>query len=262
MSKALFEAELALGEGLVFGGELDPCEQEILSFRKSQLSNDAEGVQNHLMRALEISRSSEQRNHLLEARIRMEWGLVRASLGELEQAGTDLKWAMERLGALEDGHHWHGLSILNMGAWHVERGEWAMALAILSSISRHGPHAVEIIALSRRQAAEVLIGIEDHANALRHLWVAHHGFLQTELFEMAIDSGLHWLDIALSEVSAEAPRMEAVIETASPRSYGEAKPRCWVHPTDVEYMSTWLESHVSDDHERLVLQDAAQALQS
>ena len=79
---------------------------------------------------------------------------------------------------------------------------------------------------------------------------------------MAIDSGLHWLDIALSEVSAEAPRMEAVIETASPRSYGEAKPRCWVHPTDVEYMSTWLESHVSDNHERLVLQDAAQALKS
>lgn len=259
---SLFEAEKALGEGREWQGELNACEQEMIAFRHAQSSNDAERARVHLTRALEISRASESRDHLLEARIRMEWGVLRASLGEGEQAGIDLKWAMDRLEALEEGHPWHGLAMLNLARWHTTRGEGGMALAIHSQISRHGPHPVETISLSRRRAAELFLERGHGATALRHLWVAHHGFRDTGLEEEALEAALHWLDLGLSEVSEEALTMDEAIDSAAPRSLGESMPPMRVHPQDVRTILRWLEGRTENQDALLVLEDAVQALQS
>ena len=150
-------------------GELEQClsnsERAFLDFRRAQMSSDAENAQEYLAKALEISRTSAERDHLLEARIRMEWGVLRNILGQSEESGVDLKWAMERLNALSEGHPWHGVSCLNMAEWHRNRGEWGMALAIYSNMSRHGPHMTENVAHSRRRAAEIHIEINQMMNA-------------------------------------------------------------------------------------------------
>ena len=264
---ALIVAEQAIFEGydeLVekLSPLLTDIEQQILEFRKAQLSNDAPLAQQCLTNALKMSRTKGTRDHLLEARIRMEWGILRASIGEFDDAGVDLKWAVERLSALSEGHRWHGIALLNMAEWHRSRGEYGMALAVHADISRHGPHLIEIISISRRRAAELLIEKDHIYSGLRNLWIAHHGFRQTNMEDEAIEAGLHWIDLGLTEVSDLAPKMTAAIEQAAPRSAGEAKNRVWIHPIDLEMMRDWLYSRVDDDIANTVLADASQALQS
>ena len=264
---ALIVTEQAIGEGhteLVaqLSQELNDIELQIVQFRKAQISNDAEMAQRCLATALEASRSKGQRDHLLEARIRMEWGILRASLGEFEEAGVDLKWAVERLGALSEGHRWHGLSLLNMAEWHRNRGEFGMSLAMHAEISRHGPHLVEIVAISRRQAAEILIQKNHIYSAIRNLWIAHQGFKQTNMQSEAIEAGLHWIDLGLTEVSGDAPEMSAAVTKATPRSAGDPKQRVWIHPNDLQSMCEWIEPRTDDAAAMTVLEDANQALQS
>ncbi len=258
--QAIFEGHDELVEKL--SPLLTDIEQKILEFRKAQLSNDAPLAQQCLTNALKISRTKGTRDHLLEARIRMEWGILRASIGEFDDAGVDLKWAVERLSALSEGHRWHGIALLNMAEWHRSRGEYGMALAVHADISRHGPHLIEIISISRRRAAELLIEKDHIYSGLRNLWIAHHGFRQTNMEDEAIEAGLHWIDLGLTEVSDQAPKMTAAIEQAAPRSAGEAKNRVWIHPTDLEMMRDWLYSRVEDDIANTLLADASQALQS
>ena len=258
--QAIFEGYDELVEKL--SPLLTDIEQQILEFRKAQLSNDAPLAQQCLTNALKMSRNKGTRDHLLEARIRMEWGILRASIGEFDDAGADLKWAVERLSALSEGHRWHGIALLNMAEWHRSRGEYGMALAVHADISRHGPHLIEIISISRRRAAELLIEKDHIYSGLRNLWIAHHGFRQTNMEEEAIEAGLHWIDLGLTEVSNQAPKMTTAIEQAAPRSAGEAKNRVWIHPTDLEIMRDWLYSRVEDDIANTVLADASQALQS
>ena len=241
--------ELALSDGnhdiiSELHEHLSDSEKELLNFRKKQINNDAVMAQEHLKIALESSRKSTNRDHLLEARIRMEWGLLRASLGESEEAGVDLKWAMERFKALSDGHPWHGLSCLNLAEWHRNRSEWGMALAIHGSMSRHGPHLIENVSLSRRRAAEIYIGINQMMNAMRNLWIAHHGFKESGLTEQAIDAGLHWLDLALTNVNDEYTRMDHIIEKATPRSHMEPVTDIETHPEDVHHMYTWINQNI------------------
>ncbi len=263
----LVVAEQALGEGhhdMVdkLSIQLNEIELEILNFRRAQLTNDSELAQECLTRALKISRGGEHRDQILEARIRMEWGLLRASLGQFIEAGIDLKWAMERLGALSEGHRWHGLSMLNMAEWHRTRGELGMALAIHSGISRQGPHLIEIISISRRNAAELLVEKDHIYSAIRNLWIAHHGFRQTNMESEAIDAGLHWIDLGLTEISKDAPTMDSAIHNASPRSAGDPKQRVWIHPDDLDTMCKWIEPRVVDELGLKVLDDATQAIQS
>ena len=263
--ETLIVAEQAIGEGhtqlidllLPF---LNEIEFHILQYRYAQLANDAISSQESLATALEISRSKQHRDHLLEARIRMEWGVLRASLGEIDQAGIDLKWAVERMGALSEGHRWHGLALLNMATWHRNRGESGMALAIHSEISRHGPHLVEIISMSRRSAAEILIEKDHLFSALRNLWIAHHGFRHSNMEAEAVEAGLHWIDLGLTDVSTDAPEMQLAIETASPRSVGEPKARVWIHPRDLDMMCEWIQPRIDDKDAIAVLDDAHQAL--
>ena len=265
--ESLIVAEQAIGEGHTqliddIMPNLNEIESHIIAYRYALLGNDAESAQQSLNTALSISRSKEKRDHLLEARIRMEWGILRASLGEFEQAGVDIKWAVERISALSAGHRWHGMALLNMATWHLNRGELGMALAMHAEISRHGPHLVEIVSTSRRQAAEILIGKNHLFSALRNLWIAHHGFRQSNMEEAAVEAGLHWIDIGLTEVSSDAPEMNTAIESAVPRSAGDPKPRVWIHPNDLKMMYEWLESRTDDSGAISVLEDAHRALQS
>ena len=264
---SLIVAEQAIGEGHdelveLLSHELNDIELQILQFRKAQIVNDAVLAQQCLTTALEISRSKEHRDHLLEARIRMEWGILQSSLGEFDKAGVDLKWAVDRLGALSEGHRWHGLALLNMAEWHRSRGEFGMALAVHAEISRHGPHLIEIISISRRRAAEILVDKKHIYSAIRNLWIAYQGFRQTNMEPEAIEAGLHWIDLGLSEVSTDAPEMRVAVDTATPRSAGEPKQRAWIHPSDLEMMCQWIEPRIDDTDAKEVLADAHQALQS
>ena len=265
--EALIVAEQALCEGHnilanKICNHLNEAESQIMEFRVAQLSNDAESAQKCLTTALQICRTKENRDHLLEARIRMEWGILRASIGEFDEAGIDLKWAVDRLGSISDGHRWHGIAMLNMAEWHRNRGEFGMSLAIHAQISRHGPHLIEIIATSRRRAAELLIDKDHIYSAMRNLWIAHQGFVQTNMIEEAIDAGLHWIDLGLTEVTTNAPEMQTAIVESSPRSAGAPKERVWIHPRDLEYMHNWISDRADVEISSLaVLDDAYQALQ-
>lgn len=265
--ESLIVAEQAIGSGhsQLIGDimpHLNEIESHIIEYRYAQLANDAEAAQQSLTTALANSRSKQHRDYLLEARIRMEWGILRASLGEFEQAGIDLKWSVERIAALSEGHRWHGMALLNMATWHLNRGESGMALAMHAEISRHGPHLVEIVSMSRRQAAEILIEKDHLFSALRNLWIAHHGFRQSSMEEAAVEAGLHWIDLGLTEVSIDAPEMHTAIESAVPRSAGDPKPRVWIHPNDLKMMYEWIESRTDDSEAIAVLEDAHLALQS
>ncbi len=258
--QAICEGHTELFEQL--SKQLNRIELEIINFRIAQLANDAESAQQCLAKALEISRNKDSRDHLLEARIRMEWGILRASLGEFNEAGVDLKWAVDRLSSISEGHRWHGIALLNMAEWHQSRGELGMALALHAEISRHGPHLIEIVSISRRRAAEILIEKDHIYSAIRNLWIAHHGFRQTNMIEEAIEAGLHWIDLGLTEVSNAAQDMTTAIENAAPRSAGEAKPRVWVHPDDLKNICSWIESRTDSDDAKAVLCDAYEVLQS
>ena len=263
----LVVCEQALGEGhfeiaQALQQSLTDAESEFINFRKSQLDNDAESAQIHITNSLEISRKSEQRDHLLEARIRMEWGLLRATLGEHTEAGVDLKWAVDRFSALSKGHRWHGLSLLNMATWHENRGEYGMALAMHADISRHGPHCLEIIAMSRRHAAEIFVAKGHMASAIRNMWIACHGFRQCDMDAEAVEAGLQWIDLGLGDVSDEAPTMDTVVESASPRSIGEPNPRAWINPCDLQELMEWLDGNVDEEIGLELLQEAQSVFQS
>jgi hypothetical protein len=219
---------------------LTDAELSIIEFRRAQMSNDSDGAQQHLADALQSSRNADERDHLLEARIRMEWGLLRASLGELEQAGVDLKWAVERLKALNEGHVWHSLAMLNMAAWHESVDEHLMALVIYGDFSRNGPHTVESVSLARRRAGDILVEIDDMTGALRQFWIAHHGFRQTGLLDHAFEAGLHWLDLALSSVESDSILMSEMVEKAKPRKAGEPRESISVHPEDIRVILDWV----------------------
>ena len=100
--------------------------------------------------------------------------------------------------------------------------------------------------------------------ALRNLWIAHHGFRQTNLESEAIEAGLHWIDLGLSEVSTDAPTMDDAIRSAKPRSAGEPMHRVWIHPDDLKLMYEWLQNRVDDDDDEgmTVISDAGQFIHS
>ena len=82
------------------------------------------------------------------------------------------------------------------------------------------------------------------------------------MIEEAIEAGLHWIDLGLTEVNNDAQDMTTAIENATPRSAGEAKPRVWVHPDDVREICSWIETRTESEEARAVLGDAYAELQS
>ena len=179
---------------------------------------------------LSRSRTPDERDHLIEARVRMERALVGAT--PTEEVGSELRWCVDRLNAICPGSALHGLALLNLAIWHSNKGEQMMAMAVHSDISISSGHPTDIRSLSRLEIARILVGMSDLDPAMRHLWSARSGFIESGMAAEALVSSLEWLDIALDGVSEDAPSMEKRIEDAAPR---EGPGNTWIpaNPSDI-----------------------------
>ncbi len=243
-----FEDQFGLAEAAIIAGDVDfslkmdvflsDAESKFLKFRHSQLNNDFDAAQNFLKESVESSRSASERNHTLEARSRMEWGLLRFTAGEEEEAGVDLRWAMERLKAIEEGSIAHGIATLNLAEWHTSRNEGIMALTILSDINREGPHEEPIIATSRLQISCLLFELGDYVSSQRHAWVAFDLCSRSEMMESAHQSALIWMDLSLTKIDDSSPRMAEIVRDAAPREIGQ-NTNCSAHREDLKEVVEW-----------------------
>ena len=161
------------------------------------------------------SRSGQEKNPEIEALTRMERALF--GIGDDERIGSELKWWMDRLNAISPGSANHGISILNMAAWHRNKGETMMSLATHSNISPLSGHPTQVLGLSRLEVGRMLASLDDLSTAMRHLWAAMGYLSDSGMIPEALAASLEWLDIALDEVNHVAPRMEYRVENAKPR---------------------------------------------
>ena len=161
------------------------------------------------------SRRLDERDFETEAWIRME----RALLGETEKTdlGGELRWCVDRLASVASGSPLHGVSLLNLAAWHLNEGEQMMSLVTLSDISSDRGHPSEIIGLSRLESGRILASIGDFEPAMRHLWIAMRRLSSSEMPSESVVCAMEWLDIALDEIDAESPTMDDRIVDARPR---------------------------------------------
>ena len=161
------------------------------------------------------SRRLDERDFETEAWIRME----RALLGETENTdlGGELRWCVDRLASVASGSPLHGVSLLNLAAWHLNQGEQMMSLVTLSDISSDRGHPSEIIGLSRLESGRILASIGDFEPAMRHLWIAMRRLSSSEMPSESVVCAMEWLDIALDEIDAESPTMDDRIVDARPR---------------------------------------------
>lgn len=162
------------------------------------------------------SRSGEEKNLEVEALARMERALF--GIGDEERIGAELRWCMDRLNTIKPGSLNHGISILNMAAWHRNKGETMMALATHSNLSPSSRHPKQLLGLSRLEVGRMLVSLDDLSTAMRHLWAARDYLNESEMFPEALAASLEWLDIALDEVNDIAPRMQYRVENAKPRN--------------------------------------------
>jgi len=164
---------------------------------------------------LEKSRVLNDRHYETEAWIRMERALLGAC--KPEDVGLELRWCVDRLASVSHGSAIHGLSLLNLAAWHLNNGEEMMALVTLSDISSQAGHPNDVIGLSRLESGRILRAIGDNEPAMRHLWMAMRRLSSDEMNAEAMVCGMEWLDIALDEVDKSAPLMDERISNAKPR---------------------------------------------
>ena len=161
------------------------------------------------------SRLLDQRDFETEAWIRME----RALLGGMENSdlGQELRWCVDRLASVAQGSPLHGISLLNLAAWHRNQGEQMMSLVTLSDISSDRGHPSDIIGLSRLESGRILASIGDLEPAMRHLWIAMRRLSSVEMPAESVVCAIEWLDIALDEIQADSPMMDERIVEAKPR---------------------------------------------
>ena len=162
------------------------------------------------------SRSKEERDLECEVRIRMERALL--AVDGIDASGQELRWCSERLKAIAPNTALHGISMLNQANWHSNNGEIMMAMAIHAEITKDSGFPDEIRGLSRLEVGRILTAMDDLDPAMRHLWTARAIFIQAEMEAEAVVVSLEWLDLALEEVTEDAPRMLYRIENAGPRS--------------------------------------------
>jgi len=238
-------------------------QEDFQVFRQTILKGDAATAIIQSASILERSRSKDERDSVIEAMIRME----RALHGDNEPSlvGTELRWCADRMNAVDPGSANHGICLLNLAAWHRNRGETMMSLATHSDISSSSGHPMQVLGLSRLEAARMLIGLDDFDPAMRHLWTARECLAQSGMSPEALSASLEWLDLALEEVDSESPRMASRVTKAAPRS---GPGTTWVpaNPEDirevVESLIPVLLDDVSGDERRdigLIL-DAADVL--
>ena len=238
-------------------------QEDFKVYRQTILKGDTAAAIIQSASILERSRSKDERDPVIEAMIRMERALHGANESSL--VGTELRWCADRMTALAPGSANHGICLLNLAAWHRNRGETMMSLATHSDISSSSGHPMQVLGLSRLEAARMLVSLDDFDPAMRHLWTARECLAQSGMSPEALSASLEWLDIALEEVDSESPRMAPRVTEAAPRS---GPGTTWVpaNPEDirevVESLIPVLLDDVSGDERRdigLIL-DAAEAL--
>ena len=186
---------------------------------------------------LERSRSVSERNHAIEARVRIERALIGAVPEEM--IGAELRWCVDRLNAISSGSSVHGLALLNLATWHANRGELMMALATHSEISINNGHPLDINSLSRLEVGRILSSMNDFGPAMRHLWSARSGFIELGMSPEAIATSLEWLDLALDDISNDSPTMDSRIEEAKPR-HGPGNTTFPSNPSDITSIVEYL----------------------
>lgn len=208
-----------------------PLQLDTLILQKKISQGDLDGIDLFSEQILNRSRSTSERDHLVEARVRMD----RALLGmiEVELIGAELRWCVDRLHAISPGSPLHGLALLNLANWHRNAGESMMSLVVHADISREGGHPEDIIGLSRLEAARIYVTLNDLDPAMRHLWSSRQYFTNNGMPSESLVASLEWLDLALEEVSDSAPSMESRLENAAPRGMSGAT---WIpsNPQDVK----------------------------
>ena len=238
-------------------------QEDFRVYRQTILKGDAAAAIIQSASILERSRSKDERDPVIEAMIRMERTLHGANESSL--VGAELRWCADRMNALAPGSADHGICLLNLAAWHRNRGETMMSLATHSDISSSSGHPIQVLGLSRLEAARILVNLDDFDPAMRHLWTARECLAQSGMSPEALSASLEWLDIALEEVDSESPRMATRVTEAAPRS---GPGTTWVpaNPEDirevVESLIPVLLDDVSGDERKdigLIL-DAAEAL--
>ena len=196
--------------------EVSPLMHEFQSLmiqvRKGDTANFAVKSNDILLR----SRTGAEKDPEVEALARMERALF--GIGDQERIGAELRWCMDRLNAIIPGSLNHGISILNMAAWHRNNGETMMALATHSNLSPSSGHPEQLLGLSRLEVGRMLASLDDLSTAMRHLWAARGYLMESEMIPESLAASLEWLDIALDEVNDITPRMQERIENAKPRN--------------------------------------------
>ena len=205
-------------------------QNDFLEFRQTILGGDVATAINDSASILERSRSKGERDPAIEAMIRMERALHVPN--EPSLVGAELRWCADRMNALSPGSASHGVCLLNLAAWHRNKGETMMSLATHSGISLSTGHPIEIIGLSRLEVARILVGLNDLDPAMRHFWSAREYLTKSGMSPEALSASLEWLDLALEEVDSKSPRMSIRVTEATPRG----KPgNTWVpaNPEDI-----------------------------
>lgn len=207
-----------------------PLELDMLILQKKISQGDLENIGNFSEDILNRSRTSDERDHLIEARVRMERALL--GITDTSLVGSELRWCVDRLNALCPGSPLHGLALLNLANWHRNVGESIMSLVVHADISKEYGHPEDIIGLSRLEAARIYVTLNDLDPAMRHLWSARKFFTNTNMTSESLVCSLEWLDLALEEVSESAPSMELRLENAAPR---ESAGATWIpsNPKDI-----------------------------
>jgi hypothetical protein len=198
--------------------ELTPLQSDMLILQGLISQGNLGDIEKFSHNLLSRSRSKEERDHLIEARIRMDRALL--GLIDSESIGAELRWCVDRLNAACPGSALHGLALLNLANWHRNIGESVMSLIVHSDISREYGHPEDIIGLSRLEAARIYVTLNDLDPAMRHFWSARESFTNNKMTSESLVASLEWLDLALEEVSDAAPDMRTRLETATPRESG------------------------------------------
>ena len=207
-----------------------PLELDMLILQKKISHGDLENIGIFSEEILNRSRTTSERDHLIEARVRMERALL--GITDTSLVGNELRWCVDRLNAICPGSPLHGLALLNLANWHRNVGESIMSLVVHADISKEYGHPEDIIGLSRLEAARIYVTLNDLDPAMRHLWSARKYFTNTNMTSESLVCSLEWLDLALEEVSETAPEMENRLENAAPR---ESAGSTWIpsNPNDV-----------------------------
>lgn len=236
---AVAEIALLYGSPLVdvLRDEMSAAENAVLDLVVMRIAGEVSI--SDVEKALAVVRDPEQRDLLLEGRLRMEAGLIRFESEDFEQAREDFSWAETRLKSVAKASREHDIALINKAAFHLALDEPLMALQVYGDISRKDGHADETIAISRMNAARILLAFDRIYEALRNSFIAHIHAIIAENIALAIESGAIFVEIALPHIEQDAARMKEQLANAKPRDAEEEEIKPAIHPEDMEGVLSW-----------------------